>query len=522
MNLRLALAAVATFVCLLQSGLSAQAQNRHALVIGVDDYRNVPKLGRAVADARAMRDALQALGFKTRFAENPDRSAMSAAIAGLEDSLEKGDTAFVFFAGHGVEIAGQNVLLPADVPDPGRASQGILRDAGFNTSVLIERITERGARSAFFVFDACRDNPYAKGGNTRSVGAVRGLGRTDAPEGVFVLMSAGLNQQALDSLNLPDRPESDTSANSVFTRVLLEELARPGLTHIVLAKAVQTRVRDLARSVDHAQVPAFYDQIIGDVILRPGGTEPQVAPVPVVTAPVAPPREPQASTRVAEPSFEMGQRWQVREVSASGLLFDGVWTRTGPRSFTAEWRQVGSRDVIRDAIDVESVKGDAVVLYRRGLNARYFGTLSADGRFVSGHASWYGAGDHWSAAIEKEQTSASIGAQTKPPAPKTVVVPRLDANASWRVREVSANGTAFDGVWTRVGAHKFNAEWRAVGSGDVIRDTIEIERQYGNVVVLHRKSIKGRYFGTISRDGRFLQGHASWYGPGDRWTAEIR
>jgi hypothetical protein len=476
-----------------------------------------------------MRDALQALGFKTRFVENPNRGAMSAAIAGLEDSLEKGDTAFLFFAGHGVEIAGQNVLLPADVPDPGRASSGILRDAGFNTAILIERITARGARSAFFVFDACRDNPYAKAGNTRAVGASRGLGRTDAPEGVFVLMSAGLNQQALDSLNMPGQPETDRSPNSVFTRVLLEELARPGLTHIVMAKAVQTRVRDLARSVDHAQVPAFYDQIIGDVILQPGDVVPQVAAVPAVAALPSPSQqvEPQAVPRDVAPapdmtSSEVGQRWQVREVSASGLLFDGVWTRTGPRSFAAEWRQVGSREVIRDTIDVESVKGDAVVLYRRGLNGRYFGTLSADGRFVSGHASWYGSGDNWSAAIEKEVASASNGPAAKPPAPRIVAVPRIGANASLRVREVSAGGAAFDGVWTRTGAHTFNAEWRAVGSGEVIRDMIEIERQYGNVVVLYRKGVKGRYFGTISRDGRFIQGHASWYGAGDRWTAEVR
>lgn len=513
MTCRLLATAIALIACLLWHGTPALAQTRHALVIGVDDYSNVPKLGRAVADARAMRDALQALGFKTRFAENPDRNAMSAAIAGLEDSLEKGDTAFLFFAGHGVEIAGQNVLLPADVPDPGRASQGILRDAGFNTAVLIERITARGARSAFFVFDACRDNPYAKAGNTRAVGAARGLGRTEAPEGVFVLMSAGLNQQALDSLNMPGRPETDRSPNSVFTRVLLEELARPGLTHIVLAKAVQTRVRDLARSVDHAQVPAFYDQIIGDVILRQGRAASPVAVAPAVVAPA-----PQA----AAPSLDMGQRWHVREVSASGLLYDGVWTRTGPRSFVAEWRQVGSRDVIRDTIDVESLNDDTVVLYRRGLNGRYFGTLSADGRFVSGHASWYGAGDNWSAAIEKEQVSASAGPQAKAPVPRIVAVPRLDPNASWRVREVTASGAAFEGVWTRTGAHSFSAEWRAVGSRNTIRDTIEIERQYGNVIVLYRKDIKGRYFGSISRDGRFIQGHASWYGPGDRWTAEVR
>lgn len=522
MTRRLLISAVVLLACLPWHSKPAPAQTRHALVIGVDDYRNVPKLGRAVADARAMRDALQALGFKTRLAENPDRNAMSAAIAGFEDSLEKGDTAFLFFAGHGVEIAGQNVLLPADVPDPGRASQGILRDAGFNTAVLIERVTARGARSAFFVFDACRDNPYAKAGNTRAVGTARGLGRTEAPEGVFVLMSAGLNQQALDGLNLPGQPETDRSPNSVFTRVLLEELARPGLTHIVLAKAVQTRVRDIARSVDHAQVPAFYDQIIGDVILRPGGPAAPAKAAPAVTAPALLRPEQQAAPQAATPPFDIGQRWQVREVSASGLLFDGVWTRTGPRSFAAEWRQVGARDVIRDTIDVESLNGDTVVLYRRGLNGRYFGTLSADGRFVSGHASWYGAGDNWSGVIETEQVSASAGPQAKPPAPKVVAVPRLDPNASWRVREVTASGAAFDGLWTRTGAHSFSAEWRAAGSGNVIRDTIEIERQYGNVIVLYRKDIKGRYFGTISRDGRFMQGHASWYSPGDRWTAEVR
>lgn len=221
-----------------------------------------------------------------------------------------------------------------------------------------------------------------------------------------------------------------------------------------------------------------------------------------------------------ETPADLGQRWQIREVSASGLLFDGVWTRSGPRSFAAQWRQIGSRDVIRDSIDIEDIGGDTVVLYRHGIKGRYFGTLSADGRFVSGHASWYGAGDSWSAAIETEQTAA--GPQTKPPAPKTVAVPRLDATASWRVREISADGTILDGIWTRTGAHTFDAEWRSSEAGDTIRDTVEIERQYGNVVVLYRKAVKGRYFGTISRDGRFIQGHASWYSPGDRWSAELR
>ena len=392
----------------------------------------------------------------------------------------------------------------------------------FNTSVLIERITERGARSAFFVFDACRDNPYAKAGNTRAVGAARGLGRTDAPEGVFVLMSAGLNQQALDSLNLPDRPETDTSANSVFTRVLLEELARPGLTHIVLAKAVQTRVRDLARSVDHAQVPAFYDQIIGDVILRPGGAASAPAPAPVPmpqTAAVTPVQPPPAAPSASPGTDDLGARLHVREMSANGTIHNGTCTRVGPRSYRAEWRMVGSNHAVSDTIDIESQRGDAIVLYRRQLNGRYFGTLSPDGRVIWGHASWYGTGDRWAAEIQPDTVPASTAAQGNirtPPAPS------LNAASRWRMQEFAANGDVYDGVWTRNGPRSFRAEWRLLPSGAPFYDTIEIEQQFGNVVVLYRKGLKRRYYGTISSDGRFLQGHASWYGPGDRWTAESR
>ncbi len=497
----------------------ACAQNRHALVVGIDAYRNVAQLSRAVADARAMGGALQSLGFKTRLVENADRTALSVALANFEESIEKGDTAFVFFAGHGIEIAGQNVLLPADVPDPGRASAGVLRDADFNTATLIERITARGARSALFVFDACRDNPYAQSGNTRAVGSARGLARTEAPEGVFVLMSAGFNQQALDTLNEAGKPPSDTNPNSVFTRVLLEELARPGLSHIVLAKAVQTRVRDLARSVNHAQVPAFYDQIIGDVVLRPDGAPVQSAAA-IKPQPLPPPAASPAALPPPALPFDIGSRWYVREVSASGLVFDGVWTRTGPRTLSAVWRERNGGSVVTDVIEIESAVGPAIVLYRRGLNGRYFGALAPDGRLIAGHASWYGAGDRWAAEIKSGDGPTEPQAQTRIAEPKAV--PPLDIGKSWLVKEGNAAGTLFEGVWTRTGPRTFRAEWRRAGSNEVLSDTVSVESQQGNVVVLYRDGVKGRYFGTISGDGKSLHGHASWYGPGGRWSAEIR
>ena len=103
-------------------------------------------------------------------------------------------------------------------------------------------------------------------------------------------------------------------------KMILDTPRHPGLSHIVLAKAVQTRVRDLARSVNHAQVPAFYDQIIGDVVLRPDGTPPAsrdtAATIPRPKFPSPP------AARPAALSFDIGARWYVRESSASGLILD--------------------------------------------------------------------------------------------------------------------------------------------------------------------------------------------------------
>ncbi|HET7447470.1 MAG TPA: caspase family protein, partial [Methyloceanibacter sp.] len=118
----------------------------------------------------------------------------------------------------------------------------------------------RGAAVSFFVLDACRDNPLAAAG-VRSIGGTRGLTRMDTPKGVFVLFSAGLGQTALDRLG-----DDDPNPNSVFTRSLVPLLKAPGMTHVALAKRVQRDVDELAATVHHAQQPAYYDQIIGEIV----------------------------------------------------------------------------------------------------------------------------------------------------------------------------------------------------------------------------------------------------------------
>lgn len=232
-----------------------------ALVVGNDAYQNVPPLRKAVNDAEAISTALERIGFLVRRVENADRSALSRALVAFSNDLQPGDRALFYYSGHGFEIGGTNYLLPVDVPEAQADQADIIRDASFPVSRIIDGIRQRGASVAILVLDACRDNPFAAPG-TRSLPATRGLARVEAPEGVFVLMSAGTKQAALDRLS-----DADPDPNSIFTRIFLRQLAAPEQTLVDIAKHTQVAVRDLAATVGHQQTPAYYDQVIGDVVL---------------------------------------------------------------------------------------------------------------------------------------------------------------------------------------------------------------------------------------------------------------
>jgi hypothetical protein len=238
------------------------AEKRLALVVGNDSYESLPSLGRARADADAVAGALKAIGFEVIVEKDATRRGLNRRLADLEARISAGDTVFFFFAGHGVAIGQENVLLPVDLPSPKSGEESLVREEGVVVDSIVQRIQARGAATTFLVLDACRDNPFAAGG-TRSIGQNRGLTRIEAPRGVFVLYSAGLGQTALDVLS-----STDKAANSVFTRYLVPLLAEPGLTHVTLAKRVQSEVDKLAASVGHQQQPAYYDQIVGEFVLN--------------------------------------------------------------------------------------------------------------------------------------------------------------------------------------------------------------------------------------------------------------
>src|SRR3982075_4414623 len=197
----LVLAVTAALVAL---AAPAHAEKRVALVIGNNDYKNVPKLQKAVNDARTMGDTLKQLGFTVMVAENQTRQAFSQSLLAFDKAVEKGDTAFFFYAGHGFEIAGQNFLLPTDVPAATEGQEELVRDASILADRVIERLQNKGARTAILVFDACRNNPFERSG-TRAVAGSGGLApMTQLPGGGFSVFSAGPRQTALARLSTHD------------------------------------------------------------------------------------------------------------------------------------------------------------------------------------------------------------------------------------------------------------------------------------------------------------------------------
>src|ERR1700704_1813083 len=272
----------------------AHAEKRVALVIGNNDYKNVPKLQKAVNDARTMGDTLKQLGFSVMVAENQNRQAFSETLLAFDKAVGPGDTAFFFYAGHGFEIAGQNFLLPTDVPAATEGQEELVRDASILADRVIERLQNKGARTAILVFDACRNNPFERSG-TRAVAGGGGLApMTQLPEGVFSVFSAGPRQTALDRLS-----NNDDNPNSVFTRTFAKELTQPGLNLVQVAQRTRRLVSEMAETVSHKQIPVYFDQMGDHFFLKgrgkghpepPNPAEPpaKVAALPPVSVPRIP------------------------------------------------------------------------------------------------------------------------------------------------------------------------------------------------------------------------------------------
>ncbi len=257
------------FYFILMMGLSAPCApqafaKRIGLVIGNDTYSNLPphyQLQKAQNDARATAETFSKLGFDILKGFDLNRRAMNIKLSTLANKIEPGDEVLFFFAGHGVRIGGLNYLLPSDIPSIGSADENLLKAESLRVDEITDLLRQRGARLSILVLDACRNNPF-QDNKGRSIGGRRGLAAMDPPEGTLILFSAGAGQAALDRLE-----ENDPNPNSVFTRTFLPLVQQEGLELARLSRQVKAKVRNLAKSINHTQTPAIYNEVIGDVYL---------------------------------------------------------------------------------------------------------------------------------------------------------------------------------------------------------------------------------------------------------------
>jgi hypothetical protein len=237
--------------------LAPTVPTRRALVIGNDNYQSVPRLLNAREDAQAMARSLTDMGFRVQLELDLRERNMRAALRQFKSSVEGGDEVIIFFAGHGVQLAGTNYLLPVDITGENEEQ---IRDESIQLQRILDDMTEKRAKFTLAMLDACRDNPFK--GSGRSFGS-RGLAPTNAATGQMVIFSAGTGQQALDKLG-PNDPEK----NGLFTRVFLKEMQKPGISVDRILRNVRTEVVNLAKTVGHDQVPAIYDQVVGEYFLK--------------------------------------------------------------------------------------------------------------------------------------------------------------------------------------------------------------------------------------------------------------
>lgn len=278
---------------------SAFAGARLALVIGNSQYQSVPALDNPANDAADLAQALRGVGFEVIEERDATREAMAKAVRDFSEKLRGADVALLFYAGHGLQMNGENYLLPVDARIESAA------DVRFNTINLndIQQEMEGTGRANIIILDACRNNPFieklARGGRAL---ATRGLGRVEATgEGSLIVFSTQPDNVALDG----------AGRNSPFTAALLKHVATPGLE----VRQMISRVRgDVLQATERKQTPWDSSSLVGDVYLAgppqaapaapsaPAAAAANEAPKPVAApAPAAPqPATPRAATAQSE------------------------------------------------------------------------------------------------------------------------------------------------------------------------------------------------------------------------------
>ena len=207
---------------------AARAEKRLALVIGNSNYRTVTILPNPAKDAKAFADMLRSAQFEVTEADNLAQADMAQALRDFAGKIAQAGpetVALVFYAGHGLQIDGENYLVPVDVDIKREADVPI---QAMRLHDVMNILSSVPSKTLMVILDACRNNPFSD--INKTIG--RGLAIVDAPEGAFVSYSTSPGATALDG----------AGDHSPFTTALLEVARRPGVPVEQTFKSVRIAV----------------------------------------------------------------------------------------------------------------------------------------------------------------------------------------------------------------------------------------------------------------------------------------
>jgi hypothetical protein len=266
-------------------GAPAWAQTRLALVIGNSNYRAVTPLPNPVNDARAVADELKTAAFDVTQALDLGHADMRRAIKDFaaKISAKGGDTvALVYYAGHGVQVDGENFLVPVDAKIQGEAD--IAKEA-VRLADVMSALAAVPSKMRIVILDACRNNPFATAKQTR------GLAIVDAPTGSIVAYSTAPGTEATDG----------AGAHSPYTAAFIEVAQQPRVQIEQLFKQVRLRVHEATKG---QQTPWESSSLTSDFWFVPANEAPSalVASQTSRLPPQRPATAPQVATLPTQPT----------------------------------------------------------------------------------------------------------------------------------------------------------------------------------------------------------------------------
>ena len=229
---------------------AARAEGRWALVLGVGDYSNaaIPSLENAVNDARTIAASLNTMGFKVYYLENAGKNEIETTVAQIGREQRGADLGLFYFAGHGLQLAGDNFALPSDIAVDG--SDFLQRNA-VSVNRLIGQLNDFETQSLVVILDACRNSPFP---DEDAIGT--GLALFDAPANTIVAYSTAPGAVALDG----------SSGNSPYTAALASALEGGERDMRDVLRLVRARVRVATGGV---QTPWYIDNTKAPIVIRP-------------------------------------------------------------------------------------------------------------------------------------------------------------------------------------------------------------------------------------------------------------